>query len=88
MNSAYRDLLRNASNHVRMGKKRTFITAAFALITALLAVWQVRLELGIMAALLGFIAYQFYVSFSLSKQVFDSLEELNKQFTKLEDLPE
>jgi hypothetical protein len=71
-----------------MGKKRTFTTAFFAVIMALLSVWQVRLELGIMAALLGFISYQFYVNYSLSKQVFDSLEELNKQFNKLDELPE
>ncbi|TNE74111.1 hypothetical protein EP331_02590 [bacterium] len=88
MSGKYRNLLKKASVHVRLGKQRFVLTGASALILLIFSLIQWRFDLGIMSALLGFISWQYYETYTLSNSVFESLEELNKQFNRLEDLPE
>lgn len=82
MSLLYRDLLKKASVHVRLGFIRTLLTAIIGIVLIVLSVIQARIELGIMAGLLLLISWLFYSLHTLSKQVFTAIEDLSKQFIR------
>lgn len=88
MSLLYRDLLKKASVHVRLGFLRTVLTAIIALVLIVLSVIQSRIELGIMAGLLLLISWLFYSLHTLSKQVFTAIEDLSRQFNQPSDFDE
>lgn len=88
MSVLYRDLLKKASVHVRLGRIRSMATAGIALILFALSLFQDRIELSIMAGLLLLISWLYYSLHQLSKQVFTAIEDLSKQFTMPDEFNE
>lgn len=86
--SSYRNLLKKASNIVKYGRIRAILIALIALILFVVGLIQVRFELMIMAGLLLIIASLYYSLYQFSKQMFSTIEEITKQFSGMNDIPE
>jgi hypothetical protein len=86
--NAYRSLLKKASYHSKYGKIRAIGIAVFASVIFITGIIQIRFELMIMAGLLLIVAWLYYSLFVFSKQMFSTIEEITKQFSGMNDIPE
>ncbi|NCP84537.1 MAG: hypothetical protein GW823_06500 [Bacteroidetes bacterium] len=86
--TSYRNLLKKASYIVKYGRLRSLIIAVVALLLFVLGLVQIRFELMIMAGLLLIIASLYYSLYQFSKQMFSTIEEITKQFSGMNDIPE
>jgi len=86
--SSYRTLLKKASNIVKYGRIRAIIIAIVALILFVVGLVQFRFDLMIMAGLLLIIASLYYSLYQFSIQMFSTIEEITKQFSGMNDIPE
>jgi len=86
--SSYRNLLKKASNIVKYGRIRAILIAIIAIALFVIGIVQVRFDLMIMSGLLLIISSLYYSLFLFSKQVFSTIEEITKQFSGMNDIPE
>jgi len=86
--SSYRNLLKKASHIVKYGRIRDILIAIIAIALFVIGIVQVRFDLMIMSGLLLIISSLYYSLFLFSKQVFSTIEEITKQFSGMNDIPE
>ena len=78
----YRELLKKASRSVKMGPLRILTPGLAGIGILLYGLWEFRLELLLMGALLLYISYQHFEHYRTAKSLLTSLEFLAHSFQR------